>query len=193
MRRLLLLALVASLALSSLAQKKKDPKRELPDQVLAAQFIYVTGWHGDLYNPRVPNEERTAVMHVQEAVRAWGRYRLVFRPEQADMMMVVKAGHLGMVQGGISVGSPPDVVLGRPNSRPDTSTSSTGVGYGGETGNPGDYLMVSMFPAFDPVDASYVWKRSSNNGFVGRKIPLLEEFKKAVDASEKAKAAATKP
>jgi hypothetical protein len=191
MRRILLLALVTSLALSSFAQKKKEPKRELPDQVLVAQFVYVTGWHGDLYDPRVPSEERTAIVRVQDAVRAWGRYHLVFNRNEADMMLVVKPGHIGMVQGGISVGSPPDVVLGNPSGR--NVGSSIGTGVGAEAGNPSDYLMVSMFPATDPMDASFIWKRSSNNGFVGRKIPLLEEFKKAVDESERAKAAAGKP
>ena len=192
MRRLLLLVVVTSLALCAFAQKKKDPKRELPDQVLAAQYVYVTGWHGDVFDARLPQEERTAILRVQDAVRAWGRYRLVLSRAEADMMLVIKPGHLGMVQGGVNVGGPPDVVLGNPNGRPGGSIG-TGVGYGAEGGSPSDYLMVSMFPNSDPVDASFVWKRSGNNGFVGRKIPLLEEFKKAVEESDKAMAAAKKP
>ncbi len=196
MRRLLLLVIILSIALISFAQKKKEPKREIPDAVLAAQYVYVTGWHGDLFDPRTPPEERTAINRVQNAVRDWGRYKLVYRPEQADLMLVVKPGHLGMVQGGVGIGGPPlggpgiDVGTPVPNGRP---SAGTGVGYGAEAGSPADYLMVSLFPNDSPLDASYIWRRGANNGFQGRKIPLLEEFKKAVAESEKAKAASTKP
>jgi len=194
MRRLLLLALVVSLALSSFAQKKKDPKRELPDQVLAAQYVYVTGWHGDIYDPRTPAAERTAISRVQNAVRDWGRYKLVYHADEADLMMIVKPGHLGMVQGGIGLGDP-TIGVGTPPPTDGTSRRSmgTGLGVGGEVGSPDDYLMVSLFPRDDPQQASYAWRRSANNGFQGRKIPLLEEFKQAVSDSEKAKAASGKP
>lgn len=194
MRWFLLVALVLSIVVSLSAQKKKEQKRELPDQVLAAQYVYVTGWHGDLYDVRTPPEERTAIMRVQTAVRDWGRYHLVFNRSEADMMLVVKPGHLGLVRGGVGVGGPPDIAVGAPQPNGRASGSiGTGVGYGGEGGSPGDYLMVSMYPNENPVDATYIWKRSESNGFEGRKIPLLEDFKKAVADSDKAKAASAKP
>ena len=92
MRRALLLLIVVALVLPGFAQKKKtEGKRELPDQVLAAQFIYVTGWHGDDHDWRTPSEERSAILRVQRAVQTWGRYRLVYYPDQADIMMVVRS------------------------------------------------------------------------------------------------------
>jgi len=194
MRRFLLLALVSVLALSSFAQKKKDPKQEIPDQVLVAQYVYVTGWHGDLYDLRTPPEERTAISRVESAVQAWGRYKLVYHPDEADIMLVVKPGHLGVVGIGGGVGMPPDIGIGTPppsNRQPGSVGNS--IGYGAEAGNPSDYLLVSTSPKDDPVQAPYIWRRGATNGFQGRKIPLLEEFKQAVSDSDKAMSARKKP
>ncbi len=193
MRRFLLLALVASLALSAFAQKKKGPKQELPDQVLVAHYVYVAGWHGDLYDPNVPSEERQAINRVQFAVQDWGRYKLVNRAQEADIMIIVKAAKLGMVQGGGGIGGP-DVGIGTPQPSIRIGTGGGRPDYGVEGGSGGDALMVSLFPKDDAQSASYVWRRSQANGFQGRgKIPLLEELKKSVSESEKAKAANGKP
>jgi hypothetical protein len=197
MRRALLLLIIFSVALNSFGQKKKkDAKRELPDHVLAAQFIYVTGWHGDDHDWRTPPEERSAIVRVQKAIQTWGRYRLVYYPDQADLMMVVKPGHFGAVQGGVHVGLggpeyPTPRVGGGAGGTADANP--TGMGVGGEGGSPDDYLMIALRPSYQPVESSYIWKASAKNGLEGEKIRLLEDFKRAVDESEKARAAAKKP
>ena len=184
MRRLLLFVLVASVALSAFAQKKKQ-KQELPDAVLVARYVYVTGWHGDELQFRSLAEERNAIIAVQNAVRNWGRYRLVYRPEEADLMLVVKPGYLGMVQAGVNVGTgTPTVGTGSPGVR-------NGTDFGAETTNPDDYLLVSIMPKRDAQDASYVWRRGQRNGLtdVQGKVPLFDDFKKAVDQSDNARTA----
>jgi hypothetical protein len=197
MRRALLLLIVVALVLPGLAQKKKkEGKRELPDQVLAAQFIYVTGWHGDDHDWRTPSEERSAIVRVQRAVQTWGRYRLVYYPDQADIMMVVKPGHLGVVQGGVHVGLggpeyPTPRVGGGAGGTADANPN--GLGIGAEGGSPDDYLMISLQPSYQPVEASYIWKTNAKGGLDPGKIKLLEDFKRAVEESEKARAAAKKP
>ena len=78
MRRFLLFVLLITVLPNAFAQKKKkETQRELPDQVLAAKYIYVTGWHGGLYDFRTPPEERSAIVRVQKALEEWSRYRLV--------------------------------------------------------------------------------------------------------------------
>ncbi len=189
MRRFLLLALVLAVALSAVGQKKKKEKQELPDAVLAAQYVYVTGWHGDEFQFHTLPEERNAIVAVQSAVRNWGRYRLAYHPDQADLMLVVKAGYLGMVQGGVNVG-----VSGPIGGSTGTSTR-TGAEYGAEATNPDDYLLVSIMPNADVQGAPYVWRRGQKHGLdnVRGKVPLFEEFRKAVDESDKAKAANKRP
>src|ERR1051325_363979 len=145
MRRVLLIALVLFVALSAVAQKKKkEDKRELSDHVLAAQFIYVTGWHGNEFDFQTPADERSAIVRVQNAIRDWHRYQLVFHPDQADIMLVVKPSHLGMVQGGVNAGSGiPNIGVGVPAPGRTPSTGG-GIGYGVEGGTPEDFLMLSL-------------------------------------------------
>ena len=209
MRRALLLLIALSLVLPAVGQKKKkEGKRELPDQVLEAQFIYVTGWHGGLYDFRTPPEERSAIMRVQKALDDWPRYRLVYCPEQADIMLVVKPGHLGMAQGGVAVGpggpeyppsstrpcSPSPENLDRNyGAQPGDLPTRESLGYGAEGGSPDDYLMLSLRPSYRPMDASFIWRTNAKGGLAPIKIKLLEDFKRAVEESEKARAAAKKP
>jgi hypothetical protein len=208
MRRFLLLVLAVSLSLSASAQKKKEPKRELPDQVLVARFVYVTGWHGGLYDSRTPPEERSAIMRVQKALDDWPRYRLAYCPEQADIMLVVKPGKLGMVQGGVRVG-PGGPEYPPPPSKPcfgyseaiDRATTGgremdimngQDLGYGAEAGSPDDFLMLTLRPSYRPMNAAYIWKKSARNGFTG-KLTLVEDFKETVNQSDSARAASRKP
>lgn len=209
MRRILLLAFAFAVALSLSAQKKKEQKRELPDQVLVAQYVFVTGWHGGLYDFRTPPEERSAITRVQKAIDDWPRYRLVYCPEQADIMLVVKPGHLGMVQGGMGIGRggpeyPPaqarpcaSAPLADEIDKPETrlghgDLNRDSLGYGAEGGSPDDFLMVSLRPSYRPMDAAYIWKKSARNGLSGR-LTLLEDFKEAVNLSDNARSAAGKP
>lgn len=189
MRRIVLLALIASLAVGAFAQKKKKEKQELPSAVLAAQYVYVTGWHGDELQFRSLAEERNAIVAVQSAVRNWGRYRIAYRPEEADIMLVVKPGYLGLVQSGVNIG------MGGPVGGGTGPSVRTGADYGAEATNPDDYLLVSIMPSADVQGASYVWRRGQKHGLdsVRGKVPLFEEFRKAVDASDKARAANKAP
>ena len=188
MRRFLVVAVAVVVGLSAFAQKKKQ-KQELPDAVLVAQYVYVTGWHGDELQFRSLQEERAAIIAVQDAVRAWGRYHLVFHPDEADLMLVVKPGYLGMVQSGVNVGvGSPTVGVGGPQVR-------TGTDYGAEATNPDDYLMVSIMPKADAQQASYIWRRGQKHGLddVRGKVALFEEFRKTVDESDRVRAANKKP
>ena len=193
MRRLLLLSVVFAVALTSSAQKKKKP--ELPQAVLVAQYVYVTGWHGDATDLRVPPQERAAIAKVQAALDQWHRYRVVNSPTQADLMLVVRVGNLGLTKGGPGIGGvdmPPGTVgVGIPSPG-----GRTGVGgpYGGADigSDSDDMLMVSLNPQESPDDAPAIWQRRTRNGFMGRPS-LVEEFKKSVEQSEKAIADSKKP
>jgi len=62
-----------------------------PDPLLTAKTVAVTGVAGaqttnrDIWNP---NGSR-ASLKVEEAMREWGRYKVVFRLEDADLVLVV--------------------------------------------------------------------------------------------------------
>lgn len=193
MKRALLLALVAAIALPVCAKKRKS---ELPMQVVSAQFVYITSLHGDTFNPNTTPEEREAMNKLEAYVRSWGRYKVVYRPEDANLMLIVKTA--SMVEGRISsapidptspqarvgVGTIPGGASVPTN--PGAGTPGLGLGTGvGVSSDPNDMLMVSVSPQEPAVDAPFVWRRSVRKGFQGQKPELFEEFRKAVDETER--------
>jgi hypothetical protein len=185
MRHMLMLALLVSLVVPAAAQKKK--KSDMPQVVAAAQFVYVTSFHGDAYARTATSEDRAAIATVENMLRGWGKYRIAYRPDQADIMLVVRPGAWGNARVGVDIGNPP-IAIGRSGGRVDPRGGSIGtasVGGGDVSNTPEDSLFVSIQPQ-EPADAApFVWRRSSKNGLQGKKPELLEEFRKAVDEAEK--------
>ncbi len=188
MRRVIAALVLALVTLSTFAQKKQ--KQELPDAVLTARYVYVTGWHGNELEFHSLPEERDAIFAVQSALKQWGRYHVVYHVGDADLMLVVKPGYFGMVQGGVNVGTGG---MGTPPN--GTGGTRVGTDVGGEVTNPDDFLLVSTAPTANAQDASYIWRHSQRHGLtvVQGKVPLFDEFRKAVDASDKARAARKNP
>lgn len=180
MKRALLLALTVTLVLPSFAQKKK--KSDLPMAVVAAQFVYITSFHGDAYSRETTMEERAAINRIEDAVRAWGKYKIVYRPEEANLMLVVKTSGLGTARTGIDVGTPP-MDPTHPGTRVDPRSVGIGIGtIGGVdvSSDSNDMLLVSISPQEPAMDAPIVWRRSAHHGLQGSKPALFEAFHDAV-------------
>src|SRR5215471_13121458 len=62
-----------------------------PKTLNNARYVYVTSYDGDEYNPHLLPEDRQAIVSVQEAIQKWGHYILVYRPEEADMILMVQS------------------------------------------------------------------------------------------------------
>lgn len=181
MRRPILFLLIASIAIPSIAQKKKKP--EVPQAVVVAQFVYITSFNGDIFSSRTSFAERQVLSATEEAVRSWGRYRVVNHPDEADIMLIVKpSGNANLRTG---VGTPPlgPVQIGGPTD--PRNAGGIGIGSGADASSaPDDMLMVSLHPTDDPAEASSVWRRSSRNGLQGKKPALIEQLRKDVEEAE---------
>src|SRR6266446_8152645 len=81
---LLCLALVGS----ALAAKSAPA---MPGILANARYVYVTAYDGDQYNPRLLPDDRAAISRVQDAIQKWGKLTLVYRPEEADMVIAVES------------------------------------------------------------------------------------------------------
>ena len=81
---LLCLALVGS----ALAAKSAPA---MPGILANARYVYVTAYDGDQYNPRLLPDDRAAISRVQDAIQKWGKLTLVYRPEDADMVIAVES------------------------------------------------------------------------------------------------------
>lgn len=179
MRRVLLFCVFLSFLVPAFAQKNKQ-KIGIPQAVVTAQYVYVTSYNGDRFDRQTSMEDRRAIDAVERAIQAWGKYRLVTRPSDADIMLVVRPGEIAAARVGV------DVPIGTGGGRIDTGRPkepTVGVG-AGFSNSPEDMLMVSLTAQEPANSVSFIWRRSQRNGLQGRNPTLVDEFRKAVQEAE---------
>ena len=179
MRRIPLLILMASMAFP-LAQAKPKKPAAPPEIFGHAKFVYVETQEGDVFTPGLLPEDRQAIFDVENAIRAWDRYQLTTRSDQAELVFVVRKGRLasGVVHAAVSTG-------GRsPNNRIDLGNDPQGnsVGGGVEVGSPDDLLWVYTRNP-DGTRSAPIWSKSEPDGLRSHNVPLLEEVRNEVDAA----------
>lgn len=64
---------------------------ELPRILSNARFVYVTAYDGDQFDPRLLPDDRVAISRVQDAIGKWGKLTLVYRPQDADVILAVQS------------------------------------------------------------------------------------------------------
>jgi hypothetical protein len=60
-----------------------------PGTLANARYVYVAAYDGDQFNPNLVSEDRNAISAVQEAIHNWGKLTLVYRPSEADIIILV--------------------------------------------------------------------------------------------------------
>ncbi len=90
MRRNLVLAAIFAAILfgTAFASNKVQP---LPRILSNARFVYVMAYDGDQFDPRLLPDDRAAISRVQGALQKWGKLTLVYRPQDADMILAVQS------------------------------------------------------------------------------------------------------
>ena len=171
--------LVLVLASALLAKKKdKDPTAAFPRVFLNAQFVYVTSFTGGQFNVSTYPEDRAAIEKAQEALEKWGRYKLVYKPEEADLIFNVRAGRE------LEAGAGVRVRVGSAPTGPGVNTS-TGEMVGANVGPKDDYVEILVPTPTEKLDlthATMLWNRARHNG-LGDGAPLIQEFRKEADAA----------
>ncbi len=64
---------------------------QLPRTLANARFVYVTAYDGDQFNPNLLPEDREAIGRVQDAIQKWGKLIVVYRPQEADIILAVQS------------------------------------------------------------------------------------------------------
>jgi hypothetical protein len=79
------------LAISTLAAPKPDTANvpAFPGTLANARYVYVASYDGDQFNPNLLPEDRNAISAVQDAIQNWGKLTLVYRPSEADIIILV--------------------------------------------------------------------------------------------------------
>jgi hypothetical protein len=84
----LLLMTAAAFAAPDVQAAKIQP---FPKTLINARYVFVTSYDGGQFNPSLLPEDRQAISDVQDALQKWGHYIVVYRAEQADMILAVQA------------------------------------------------------------------------------------------------------
>jgi hypothetical protein len=85
---MMLLLLAIALAAPKPAAQAKQP---FPATLRNAQYVYVAAYDGDEFNIHLLPEDRDAIVAVQNAIQKWGKLTLVYRPSEADIVLLVES------------------------------------------------------------------------------------------------------
>jgi hypothetical protein len=81
------LLLVAAAAVADVSSQDQP----FPGILINARYVYVTSYDGDQFSQYLLPEDRQAIATVQDALQKWGRYIVVYRPQDADMIIAVQS------------------------------------------------------------------------------------------------------
>ena len=137
-----------------------------------ATYVMVTSYSGDRFSPDITTDDRQAIADVQQAMEKWGRYKLVYKAREADLILVVRTGRALEVRGGAQTGS-------------STGPRGSGQSIGAETGDPQDTLDVFM--ASQGIDGTPLWRARAEKGLTPPEMSLVKEFRSKVEAAGKKK------
>lgn len=90
-RYLVVVSLLLLLAVSALAARNQSNVLLFPKTLTNARYVYVAAYDGDQFNPSLLPEDRAAITNAQDALRQWGRYVIVYRAQDADMILLVQS------------------------------------------------------------------------------------------------------
>ena len=132
-----------SLAMST-AVAWAESAPEMPRIFANARFVYVVAYDGDQFNPNLLPEDRGAIARVQDAMQKWGKLTVVYRPQDADIIMAVQS------RSSEDVMAVYDAHGGDASSRPSQTYLWRVMGRGGL--QKGEMPLVSQFEkAFDKI------------------------------------------
>jgi hypothetical protein len=89
MKKLFGVALLVLVVVATAAASQKVPP--MPRVLSNARFVYVAAYDGDQFNPNLLPDDQMAISRVQEAIQKWGKLTLVYRPGDADVILLVES------------------------------------------------------------------------------------------------------
>jgi|SRR2546423_7588697 hypothetical protein len=192
--------LLLSFSLLASAKDKNKDKSELPEYVLHAQTVLV------LVSPEAsdsledPMANTRAREEVQRALQAWGRFKLVVEGE-SDLVIAVRAGTGRLVAPAVERG-PSDTRIGDmqpgrgnigigaqqgrvPADSDPGAPIHTGPHIGKEIGQANDVFEVYRGGGSYSLNAPPIWRYSAKSALKAPNVPAVEQFRKAIAASER--------
>jgi hypothetical protein len=89
----LILALVLSATVAVAAPRAKNSSAgaipPFPGTLVNAKYVYVTSYDGDEFDINLFPDDAKAIAAVQSAIQSWGKFIVVYKPRQADIVLMV--------------------------------------------------------------------------------------------------------
>jgi hypothetical protein len=82
---------LAFLATATLVSATAADVPAIPRTLANARFVYVAAYDGDQFDPRLLPDDREAIGRVQDAIQKWGKLTVVYRPQEADIILLVQS------------------------------------------------------------------------------------------------------
>jgi hypothetical protein len=83
---LIVLAATSTIAVPNPSTEKVPA---FPGILANARYVYVASYDGDQFNPNLLPEDQAAISAVQNAIQEWGKLIVVYRPSEADIIILV--------------------------------------------------------------------------------------------------------
>ena len=88
---LVAISLIVLAAISAPAAPSPSTGKEpaFPAILANERYVYVASYDGDQFDPNLLPEDRNAIGAVQNAIQEWGELAIVYRPSEADIIILV--------------------------------------------------------------------------------------------------------
>lgn len=90
LKRFLVLA-VTSVLVAGMAFAVPYKVPPMPKVLANGTFVYVRAYDGDQFSSNLLPADRQAISSVQSALQKWGHYIVVYRPQEASVILVVQS------------------------------------------------------------------------------------------------------
>lgn len=182
-----------------------NKKPVLPATVLDARTALV------LIDPQAgtsmtaPLENKKAQEDVEKALMKWGRLKPVMDANTADLVITVRKGSQHPVQpavGGLPTNNRPIIVEQTPNTtrvggqvgkNPGIPQPDTSPGPEVQVSPPEDIFMVYLGQGGQPLQGAPVWTYARKDALKSPAVPAVDEFRKAIEDTEKQLSQQKKP
>ncbi len=87
---LVVIGLIVLVAIAAAAAPNQAAaEAPFPGILANARYVYVAAYDGDQFDPNLLPEDRAAINAVQNAIHEWGKLIIVYRPSEADIIILV--------------------------------------------------------------------------------------------------------
>jgi hypothetical protein len=149
------------------------------NRIASARFIQVVTENGDPFDPVIDAQDRRAVGEIQNKINEWKTFTLVYRKEDADIVIAVRTAGRVRANAGIHV-SNTRLPGSNPSGIPGSTSPSIGPVLQADASSAKDDLF-SVYEARDYPTSAILWRRQQKEGLSIPGVPLFNQFKKDVE------------